>query len=107
MVKLRGVNVFPEAIAGVVASERRSNGEHVCIVERMGVEQREEITVLVEVMHAAVDCVQLQADLERRFKEVLGVRLIVEVVERGKTDAYTGTSRTSKIQRLLDRRVSA
>jgi phenylacetate-CoA ligase len=107
MVKLRGVNVFPEAIGGVVASERRSNGEYVCIVERVGVEQREEMTVLVEVVHASVDRAQLQVDLERRFKEVVGVRLIVEVVERGKTDEYTGTSSTSKVKRLLDRRVSA
>jgi phenylacetate-CoA ligase len=104
MVKLRGVNVFPEAIGGVVASERRSNGEYVCIVERVGIEQREEMTVLVEVVQSTVDRAQLQADLERRFKEVLGVRLIVEVVERGKTDDYTGTSKTSKIKRLIDRR---
>ena len=53
MVKVRGVNVVPEAIGGVLASERRSNGE------------------------------------------------------RGKTDEYTGTSRTSKTKRLLARRVSA
>jgi phenylacetate-coenzyme A ligase PaaK-like adenylate-forming protein len=72
----------------------------------VGVEQREEMTVLVEVVHASVDRAQLQMDLERRFKEVVGVRLIVEVVERGKTDEYTGTSKTSKIKRLLDRRVS-
>jgi phenylacetate-coenzyme A ligase PaaK-like adenylate-forming protein len=72
----------------------------------VGVEQREEMTVLVEVVHASVDRAQLQMDLERRFKEVVGVRLIVEVVEWGKTDEYTGTSKTSKIKRLLDRRVS-
>jgi phenylacetate-CoA ligase len=104
MVKLRGVNVFPEAIGGVVASERRSNGEYVCIVERVGAERREEMTVLVEVAQPATDRAQLQTDLERRFKEVVGVRLIVQVVERGATDEYTGTSRTSKIKRLLDRR---
>src|SRR4029079_1799665 len=102
MVKLRGVNVFPEAIGGVVASERRSNGEYFCIVERAGIEQREAMTVLVEVAQPAVDRIQLQADLERRFKEVLGVRLIVEIVDRGKTDEYTGTSKSSKIRRLLD-----
>jgi phenylacetate-CoA ligase len=106
MVKLRGVNVFPEAIGGVVASERRSNGEYFCIVERVGAEQREEMTVLVEVSQADVDRVQLQVDLERRFKEVLGVRIIVRVVEHRATDEYTGTSRTSKIKRLLDRRGS-
>jgi len=107
MVKLRGVNVFPEAIGGVVASARRSNGEYFCIVERAGIEQREEMTVLVEVAQPAVDRIQLQADLERRFKEVLGVRLIVEIVDRGKTDEYTGTSKSSKIRRLLDRRGGA
>jgi phenylacetate-CoA ligase len=104
MVKLRGVNVFPEAIGGVVASERRSNGEYFCIVERTGVEQREEMTVLVEVAQANVDRPQLQRDMEQRFKEVVGVRLIVQVVDRGKTDEFTGTSKTSKIKRLLDRR---
>src|SRR5664279_2700897 len=79
MVKLRGVNVFPEAIGGVIASERRSNGEFFCIVDRVGAEQREEMTVLVELAQPTIDAVQLTADLERRFKEVLGVRLIVEV----------------------------
>lgn len=59
---------------------------------------------LVEVVEPAVARAQLRADLERRFKEVLGVRLIVQVVERGKTDEHTGTSRTSKIKRLIDRR---
>lgn len=107
MVKLRGVNVFPEAIGGVIASERRSNGEYFCMVERVGAEQREEMTVLVEVAQPAVDRARLQADLERRFKEVIGVRLVVEVVERGMTDEYTGTSKASKIKRLLDRRGSA
>src|SRR6202165_1392791 len=96
MVKLRGVNVFPEAVGGIVASEHRSNGEYCCIVERVGAEQREEMTVLIEVAQPAVDRAQLQADLERRFKEVLGVRLIVQIVEPGSTDEYTGTSKTSK-----------
>jgi phenylacetate-CoA ligase len=107
MVKLRGVNVFPEAIGGVVASERRSNGEYVCIVERIGAEQREEMTVLVEAAQPAVDRLRLQSDLEQRFKEVVGVRLIVHIVDRGKTDEFTGTSRTSKIKRLVDRRGNA
>jgi phenylacetate-CoA ligase len=103
MVKLRGVNVFPEAVGAVVVADPRTNGEYVCIVERTGVEQREEMTVLVEVPDAeqrgAVD-----QDLARRFKEVLGVRVNVKPVERGGTDRYTGTSQTSKIRRLVDRR---
>jgi phenylacetate-CoA ligase len=107
MVKLRGVNVFPEAVGAVVVADRRSNGEYFCIVDRAGAEQREEMTVMVEAADAAsaaVDRAELQRDLERRFKEVLGVRVEVQVVERGGTDSWTGTSRSSKIKRLLDRR---
>ena len=31
MVKLRGVNVFPEAIGAIVSQDARSNGEYVCV----------------------------------------------------------------------------
>ena len=58
-------------------------------------------------VQADIETAALQAGLERRFKDVLGVRLIVRLVERGKTDEYTATSKTSKIKRLLDRRGSA
>ena len=33
MVKLRGVNVFPEAVGAIVGEDRRSNGEYVCVLE--------------------------------------------------------------------------
>jgi phenylacetate-CoA ligase len=103
MVKLRGVNVFPEAVGAVVVADARTNGEYFCIVERQGAEEREEMTVMIEVPDAA-QREAARGDFERRFKEVLGVRVSVAVVERGATDAYTGTSKTSKIKRLLDRR---
>jgi phenylacetate-CoA ligase len=103
MVKLRGVNVFPEAVGAVVVADARTNGEYFCIVERQGAEEREEMTVMIEVPDAA-QREAARGDFERRFKEVLGVRVNVSVVERGATDAYTGTSKTSKIKRLLDRR---
>jgi len=46
----------------------------------------------------------LKTDLERHMKEVLGVRVTVEIHGRGELDAYTGTSKTSKVKRLADRR---
>ena len=103
MVKLRGVNVFPEAVGAVVVADARTNGEYFCIVEREGAEEREEMTVLIEVPDATQRDAG-RADFERRFKEVLGVRVRVQVVDKGATDSYTGTSKTSKIKRLLDRR---
>jgi phenylacetate-CoA ligase len=103
MVKLRGVNVFPEAIGAVVVADARTNGEYFCIVERQGAEEREEMTVMIEVPDAT-QRERARDDFQRRFKEVLGVRINVAIVERGATDVHTGTSKTSKIKRLLDRR---
>ncbi len=104
MVKLRGVNVFPEAVGAVVVADARTNGEYVCIVERTGADDREAMTVLVEVAEAAADRAQVERDFEQRLKEVLGVKVAVQAVGRGETDRYTGTSSTSKIKRLIDRR---
>jgi phenylacetate-CoA ligase len=104
MVKLRGVNVFPEAVGAAVAEDARSNGEYFCTVERVGEAGTDEMTVLVEARSADTDRNGLKADLERRLKEVLGVRVAVEVHDKGALDRYTGTSQTSKVKRLLDRR---
>jgi phenylacetate-CoA ligase len=104
MVKLRGVNVFPEAVGAAVAEDARSNGEYFCIVDRVGEAGTDEMAVLVEARSADADRKGLKADLERRLKEVLGVRVAVEVHDKGGLDRYTGTSQTSKVKRLLDRR---
>ena len=104
MVKLRGVNVFPEAIGAAVAEDRRSNGEFFCFVDRVGEAGVDRMEVHVEVVDPAADRDAMRADLERRLKEVLGVRVDVTLANRGELDRHTGTSQTSKIKRLLDRR---
>jgi phenylacetate-CoA ligase len=103
MVKLRGVNLFPEAVGALIADNPRSTGEYVCIVEQVGEAGRDEMTVMVEMTDAGVDAA-LKRDLEDRFREALSVRLIVQPVERGKLDQYTGLTQTSKIKRLIDKR---
>ena len=60
--------------------------------------------VWVEVSGEGVDRAQLRSDLERRMKEVLGVKVKVTPVGKSELDKYTGTSSTSKVKRLLDRR---
>jgi phenylacetate-CoA ligase len=104
MVKLRGVNVFPEAIGAVIAEDKRSNGEYFCIVERVGEAGRDEMTVLVEVAGAKVDRGTLKTDLETRLKEVLGVKVAVQPSNPQSLAEHTGVAQTSKIRRLLDRR---
>jgi phenylacetate-CoA ligase len=104
MIKLRGVNVFPEAIGETVGKDRRTNGEFFCIVERAGAAGRDEMTVMVEVPDMSVDRAVLRDDLEQRLKEVLGVKVAILPVDRGALHTYTGVAETSKIKRLLDKR---
>jgi phenylacetate-CoA ligase len=103
MVKLRGTNVFPEAIGALVSENPASNGEYVCIVEP-GRGGGEEMTVMVEAARTDTLKPELEEALAVRFKEALGVTLMVKAVDRGALDELTGLSRTSKIRRLIDRR---
>jgi phenylacetate-CoA ligase len=102
MVKLRGVNVFPEAIGALVAQDARSNGEYVCLLDRL--DGRDEMTVLVEMLDDSAPKDRVSAELAERFKEALSVKVKVEAVSRGKLDQMTGLTQTSKIKRLIDRR---
>lgn len=104
MIKLRGANVFPEAIGVTVAEDPRSNGEFFCVVERVGEDARDEMTVMVELRDPVRDGATVKIDLERRLKEVIGVRVTVQPSGIGELDSLTGTSQTSKIKRLQDRR---
>jgi phenylacetate-CoA ligase len=100
------VNIFPEAIGALVAEDRRTTGEYFCIVERVGDDGRDAMTVLVECMDDSVDRAVLESDMKRRFKEALSVQIDVEPRARGELDAFTGLTKTSKIKRLDDRRKS-
>jgi phenylacetate-CoA ligase len=103
MVKLRGVNVFPEAIGAAVAEDKRCNGEYFCVVERVGEAGRDEMTVMVEVSDATQRAA-IKSDLETRLKEVLGVKVTVQPSDPHSLAEHTGVAKTSKIKRLLDKR---
>jgi phenylacetate-CoA ligase len=106
MVKLRGVNVFPEAIGAAVVADARCNGEYFCFVDRVGAAEADQMDVWIEVLDG-VDRAAFSVDMQRRLKEVLGVKVGVTPVGRGELDAHTGTSQASKVKRLLDRRAKA
>lgn len=104
MVKLRGVNVFPEAVGAVVVRNAATNGEYVCIVETAGPSGQDEMTVMVEARPGATNLESLSVTLSRELKEAIGVRVHVACVAAGELQQMTGLNRTSKVQRLIDRR---
>lgn len=104
MVKVRGVNVFTEAIGATVEADKRTNGEFFCIIETVGESRSDELSVLVEVPRLVEDGPSVKGDLERRLKETIGLRTDVKPVGAHELGQYTGLAVTSKIKRLLDKR---
>ncbi len=102
MVKLRGVNVYPTAIAGLIAEHPAPTGEYVCRVRRTGA--REEMTVTVESRHRDE---ATRAELARALRARLGVEVDVELVPAGATAKLTGIERRQKPLRLIDERPGA
>ena len=104
MVKVRGTNVFAEAIGVAVAEDKQSNGEYFCFVDRVGNDAHDELTVMVEVPNFQRDALTVAENLSRRLKEVIGIRVNVTPMAARSLEGLTGTASTSKIKRLLDRR---
>ncbi len=106
MVKLRGLNVWPEHCGEVVRKDPRVAGEYFCYVERVGssADPRDEMTVMVEHREGETDLDSLKKALEARLKQELEVRLNVEVVPPGSLAGLTGLGADTKIRRLDDRR---
>ena len=107
MIKLRGVNVFSEAIGEVISADRRCNGEYVCVVERVGDSGRDEMTVMVERAGAEADSTGIAVDLAVRLKEAVGVKFTLKIVDPGELDRWTGLTQTSKVKRVIDRRAAS
>ncbi len=102
MVKLRGVNVWPEGVGTIVATKSGLTGEYYCIVERLG--NREEMTVQVEHTPEASDLDFIHRDLERTFRDRLNVGIKVEMVGPDSLAPLTGAGVLPKARRLEDRR---
>ena len=103
MVKLRGVNVYPQACQPAVISDSRTTGQWVCFVDRIvnnGLMQ-DEMVVQVEVKRNIHDSSGLKEHIEQRLHADLGVRITVELVGHGSLDDYW---RDSKPKLMVDRR---
>ena len=101
MVKLRGINVFPQAIGGMVADRREFNGEFICKVQRDNA-GRDEMTVTFEVKGGGND------NLAQEYQDILrrkaGVAVAVSFAEPGSLAELTGVETRQKPIRLIDER---
>jgi phenylacetate-CoA ligase len=98
MVKLRGINVFPQAVGPILAEVEGFAGEYICRAVR-DASGRDELIVIAEARDAA---------LEKPFREILkqrlGVEARVEIVAPGATAALTQLESRQKPIRLIDER---
>jgi phenylacetate-CoA ligase len=98
MVKLRGINVFPQAVGPILAEVADFAGEYICRVRRDGA-GRDELIVVAE-SRGGQDDAQYTDILKRR----LGIEAVVELVAPGATAPLTQIDSRQKPIRLIDER---
>jgi phenylacetate-CoA ligase len=98
MVKLRGINVFPQAVGPMLAEIDSFAGEWICKVTRDG-SGRDELIVICEDRGGGVI-----AGYQETLKRKLGIEARIELVGPGGTAADTQIEARQKPIRLLDKR---
>lgn len=98
MVKLRGINIFPHAIAAIIENRPDLTGEYVCFLRR-DQSQRDHMTVMIE-SRGMTD----KGELAEVLRQGLGVEVEVTLCEPGATAAVTEIDTRQKPLRLIDQR---
>ena len=98
MVKLRGINLFPQAMGPILEEVSGFAGEFYCRVER-DAQDRDEMVVVAESREG-----DISEALEAVLKSRLGIGIGVECVEPGATAGVTEVDKRQKPIRLVDTR---
>ncbi len=104
MVKLRGVNVWPEAIGEIALDDAHGRLEADYVVRATREGNRDEMTVHVVTRAAESARREIAAAAEVRLKERLGVRIAVALVSPGELDDWTELHTSPKPKRFRDER---
>jgi phenylacetate-CoA ligase len=102
MVKLRGVNIWPEAVGDVAVSVSGVAPDWFVRAVRAG--NRDELIVSVVSERDPGEFAAIAAAVEERLKQRLGVRIGAEVVRPGELDAWTEVGVSPKLKRFRDER---
>jgi len=98
MVKLRGINLFPQAMGPIMEKVDGFAGEFFCRVER-DAQDRDEMTVIAESRDG-----DISTQLEEVLKSALGIGIAVKCVKPGDTSETTQVDVRQKPIRLVDTR---
>jgi phenylacetate-CoA ligase len=102
MVKLRGVNVWPEAVGELALAVPGVAPDW--FVRAVREDRRDELIVTVTSERDPSAFPALAAAIEDRLKDRLGVRIRAEVVRPGELDAWTEVDVSPKLKRFRDER---
>jgi phenylacetate-CoA ligase len=102
MVKLRGVNVWPEGVAVVALEVAGAEADWFVRAVRDG--NRDELVFMVANPNDPSTWPALQAAIEDKLKDRFGVAMKVEVVAPGALDALTEVNHAAKLKRFRDER---
>jgi phenylacetate-CoA ligase len=100
MVKVKGINIFPQAIGPMLEEHAAFAGEFICKATRAE-DGREVFTVLAEARSSAVEIAQAMQDI---LKRRLGIAPDVKLVAIGALAPLTQTETRQKPIRLIDER---
>lgn len=102
MVKLRGVNIWPEAIGRIACEDEKLTGDYFVRAWREG--NRDEMCVHLVTSVPAGDRPNLARVTEMRLKDRLGVKIGVRLAAPGELDEWTELHTSPKPKRFRDER---
>ena len=104
MVKIRGINVYPQALGPILEQHSAFAGQFLCIATRDDA-GRDGLTVQVEVQPG--DASDTAAEIAALLRAKLGVDCAVELAAPNALALLTGIETRQKPVRLIDKRFSA
>jgi phenylacetate-CoA ligase len=102
MVKLRGVNIWPEALGDIATQVPGTTDDYFVRAYRVG--DRDEIEISVVSDRPPPDHERVRDEVADALKDTTGVRIGVELVVPGELDQRTGFGTAAKLVRFADER---
>jgi phenylacetate-CoA ligase len=102
MIKLRGVNVWPEGLGRIATSVPSTTSDYFVRAERQ--EGRDRVVVMVASDTGPERWPELARDIEAALRQKFGIRIDAEVVAPGSLDPLTEVASQAKAKRFRDDR---